>query len=1071
VIQYDFDKEHEGWVEVRGCPIAPSASLLHAVDMLEAGRLGGVQPWKEELEAILAELRWKRPAAGKDILVDTTDKKTQVKHPKDPDRETNQPRVFYGPIGSANKLLKNPVKRDALREQHGVRAIEMEGSGIADATWAHESGYLVVRGICDYCDSNKGDAWQNYAAACAAAYTIALIRHMPGTDGGARQGGGPAGFPGDYTESDQDQLDYIFQVYERYGSHVRKARDGPSSVPYLHVEVQTPGLGINRALVTYLPKSAQSPDAIRAWVTAAHELARAGGCLRAVVVHDRDVGSASLSADVNVTMLQMSELDAQLLDVRPALSRFVTEYEQSDIHTSYIPLRAVVSFDELDNAAEPVDQIDSRLMEWFASGKITFASVLGDYGAGKSTLLNRLKYLYAHSYIRDQSRRKPLFIQLRDFNKFKSLESLLHDAFIRNFERELPLKVFWKGVAEGEFVILLDGFDEMTTRASRKQRQMLLHELSPLLRGDSPTLLSCRPAYFVSATEYNDLLGQLVAVTSPSLSQSDRAKEVAQVLNLLEEKLAKTYVFEKGADKLSLTSSRTVRLKALSAEQIDEYLKSRDADFKRAADCGWQAVKTFLESIYDLKDLMRRPIILRMITDTVLAGHINIRSRNVQYGPSALYRIYTNMELSRDWQKGKSRQLLTKEERTRFAVLLALTMLENMTFDVTHDQILGLISTLRISDRASSRIMRLEPDELATDVRTCAFLTTSGDLTYRFTHRSFMEYFVAFHLQQRLMAKKLPSQLLSKVPYEVLYFLGSFAISDPPTGVALRNALKRYVKTRASDRYLLRNLCTAVLFTGRSISGLNLDGINLEDSRHQQIHLEGLLMSDCKLHSVHLSSGSIRRSGLEKVLLEKCEWSELEVDDTSFEVELDHSVLRDIHFSRNIVSLTALSSAQLENARFTSVKSLSLKGAFQFWGGSARNTRIKILPKKSTAVDFFDSEFTDCSFSGVLPPTLVTVNKSKFSTCTFYGIAIGNAEVSKLSGLTDSRGFVFVFNLLNPESSNPARMWTSGHIVFIDLALLESDVSEVGRVTATVKTVAGDEAARRFQKVLSGASS
>ena len=55
----------------------------------------------------------------------------------------------------------------------------MESSGVADATWNHEIGYLVVRGICNYCDSNKGDDWQAYAAAVAAAYTRALLESMP----------------------------------------------------------------------------------------------------------------------------------------------------------------------------------------------------------------------------------------------------------------------------------------------------------------------------------------------------------------------------------------------------------------------------------------------------------------------------------------------------------------------------------------------------------------------------------------------------------------------------------------------------------------------------------------------------------------------------------------------------------------------------------------------------------------------------------------------------------------------------------------------------------------------------
>jgi len=67
-------------------------------------------------------------------------------------------------VASANALLKDPVRRDSLRDKFEIKAVEMEGSGIADATWDHEKGYLVVRGICDYCDSHKNDDWQEYAA-------------------------------------------------------------------------------------------------------------------------------------------------------------------------------------------------------------------------------------------------------------------------------------------------------------------------------------------------------------------------------------------------------------------------------------------------------------------------------------------------------------------------------------------------------------------------------------------------------------------------------------------------------------------------------------------------------------------------------------------------------------------------------------------------------------------------------------------------------------------------------------------------------------------------------------------
>ena len=64
-------------------------------------------------------------------------------HPRDPKRRDDQPRVFLGPIASANTLLKDAALRDLLRDIFGVRAIEVEGAGIAHATWTRR--YRIPR--------------------------------------------------------------------------------------------------------------------------------------------------------------------------------------------------------------------------------------------------------------------------------------------------------------------------------------------------------------------------------------------------------------------------------------------------------------------------------------------------------------------------------------------------------------------------------------------------------------------------------------------------------------------------------------------------------------------------------------------------------------------------------------------------------------------------------------------------------------------------------------------------------------------------------------------------------------
>ena len=86
------------------------------------------------------------------------------------DLELGEPVVHYGLIASADTLMKDAKARDRLIEKHDILCFEMEAAGIMN-----DFSCVVVRGICDYSDSHKNDAWQGYAAATAASYAKELL--------------------------------------------------------------------------------------------------------------------------------------------------------------------------------------------------------------------------------------------------------------------------------------------------------------------------------------------------------------------------------------------------------------------------------------------------------------------------------------------------------------------------------------------------------------------------------------------------------------------------------------------------------------------------------------------------------------------------------------------------------------------------------------------------------------------------------------------------------------------------------------------------------------------------------
>lgn len=101
---------------------------------------------------------------------DGTERLVQRDHRPDDKRV----RVWYGSIGSGEKLMKNAQERDKLRDKYNLIGLEMEAAGTMDCIPVG-----VIRGVCDYGDEHKNKDWQPYAAAMAAAYAKAVLAEIP----------------------------------------------------------------------------------------------------------------------------------------------------------------------------------------------------------------------------------------------------------------------------------------------------------------------------------------------------------------------------------------------------------------------------------------------------------------------------------------------------------------------------------------------------------------------------------------------------------------------------------------------------------------------------------------------------------------------------------------------------------------------------------------------------------------------------------------------------------------------------------------------------------------------------
>ena len=191
VVQYDYGKEiTNGFIKITSHLNRPPDGLLKGISLLEARRLAPDSGETFPIESSIASLErdsqesWSHPGSANDILFKSTYQhedecsacaKCDVNYLEHrPQRGSTQPEIHYGPIASANRVMRDGICRERVRQDTKALCVEMEAAGLMDI-----SPCLVIRGICDYADSHKNKEWQRYAAATAATYAKQLLSVMP----------------------------------------------------------------------------------------------------------------------------------------------------------------------------------------------------------------------------------------------------------------------------------------------------------------------------------------------------------------------------------------------------------------------------------------------------------------------------------------------------------------------------------------------------------------------------------------------------------------------------------------------------------------------------------------------------------------------------------------------------------------------------------------------------------------------------------------------------------------------------------------------------------------------------
>jgi nucleoside phosphorylase len=167
ILEHDLVKRLVGGkIEVRDTAQRLSYSITQIVRHMQSDKSGFDVGWLDIRDKALEKYGISPQHLPDDVLHDKDGQ--SIDHPEDKRRNISPAIVHFGKIGAGDTLLKDPVDRDRLRDEHGIVAVEMEGAGFREAGWSRSREIGIIRGIVDYCDGHKSDDWHTIAAVSAA---------------------------------------------------------------------------------------------------------------------------------------------------------------------------------------------------------------------------------------------------------------------------------------------------------------------------------------------------------------------------------------------------------------------------------------------------------------------------------------------------------------------------------------------------------------------------------------------------------------------------------------------------------------------------------------------------------------------------------------------------------------------------------------------------------------------------------------------------------------------------------------------------------------------------------------
>ena len=617
---------------------------------------------------------------------------------------------------------------------------------------------------------------------------------------------------------------------------------------------------------------------ITSFINASTQLIHSGYAQGAVCVTDANFTQDARSAASNLTSLRLltfRELEKDLYNYTQSLVEWCRQYRGAKIFAEYISLEGR-TFE-----GAPIDDLVVYSQSWLKN-KHNLLIISGDFGSGKTTIAERVLYNCAQEYLANNDAPFPILLPLRTLKEYDDLFSFIEASLKRLYGVNTKQTHFEMQLQSGGFVLILDGFDEIDTGATAIDRANHMNKLSYVLGRGSPCILTTRPTYFESFSDFANVL----RLHWPRTDERHFLFNKSEIARRLGISLSYDFPLSELANALTIS--------VLSKDQIKAYVRKRAPEIKAAKrPYTEETILKFIHNTYDLEDLAQRPLLLDMVLTTIIYGDLDISQKDLQFGPAALYEFYTTLCARRDVEgKPGIVPFLCVNDRLEACRRLAVLMASKSTIVLSNEQIISMLRGMKFRTPVPPEMLSSDFIQRAsTDIRVCSFLTMDSTDSLKFFHTSFMEFFLAQEIVQRCRTtlEYIRNEIkVSSITIATIYFLASFARLDKrfsrQIGLSLDAMSDLVSKVDPKDAPFNQLILRIAWASGSLLTGKRLKNCIIANCRLRKAELSGTYLERVTLRELSIREAVLNRCTINRGTLHQVDIAEVDFNQCTVEL-------------------------------------------------------------------------------------------------------------------------------------------------------------------------------------------